>query len=176
MKDLVLGSHLWFARLGSTIDGTVVTESAVPIFATTKAEWLKLPSCEQWEPRPPSNFVSRRAPGTGTGTYGVRTRIPLGGDDFTHAFNVQEFGKLDFELLLNAASVDQATGAYVTNTKVEPVVGWLHRQALHGETIIDEADELVQLTSEAFQFGENLNPHALIATVLNNTLNAGKIT
>lgn len=176
MKDLILGSNIWFAREGSTVDAVVVTSAALPVFATTKADWTKLGSVEQWEPKREQTVVKRRAAPEGFGKYQVRKVFQLS-SALTHAFGLQEFTKTEFEILLNAASVDPGTGAYVPNSRGQQIEGWLHLESYdHEDNIIVSEDAWVSLSVESFQFGENLNPHTLMAEVLVNSLNAGFIT
>jgi len=164
MKDLILGANVWFARLGSTVNSAAVVPTVLPVFSTTKADWTKLGSVEQWE-----------AP-AGFGKYQTRKIFQLG-STLTHAFGLQEFRRLEFELLLNAASVHVSTGAYVPNSRGTQMEGWMHVENYDQEDVkILEEDAWVSLSIDSFQFGENLNPHTVMAEVLFNSLNAGVIT
>lgn len=176
MKDLILGSNIWFARLGSTVGGSPVVATALPVFSSTKADWAKLGSVEQWEPRREQNLVKRRAAPEGKGKYQTRKIFQLG-STLTHAFGLQEFKRLEFEILLNAESIHASTGAYVPNSRGTQMEGWLHLENYdQGDVKIIEEDSWVSLSIESFQFGENLNPHTLMAEVLINSLNAGNLT
>lgn len=173
MKDIIIGSHAWFARVGSTVDGSPVVSTALPVFATTKADWTQLGSIEQWEPKIEQNKVTRRAPVAGGGKYEDRKEFILD-SKLTHAFAIQQFGELEFELLSNADGL--TAGAYVPNSRSEGIEGWLHRDSFdQSGNLIDTSDTWVSLTMESFQFGENLNPHTLMAKVLGNVLNVGTI-
>jgi hypothetical protein len=176
MKDLILGANVWFARLGSTVNSAAVVPTVLPVFSTTKADWTKLGSVEQWEPRREQNLVKRRAAPAGFGKYQTRKIFQLG-STLTHAFGLQEFRRLEFELLLNAASVHVSTGAYVPNSRGTQMEGWMHVENYDQEDVkILEEDAWVSLSIDSFQFGENLNPHTVMAEVLFNSLNAGVIT
>lgn len=182
LRDLIIGSNIWFIRDGTVIagedpdPGTIVSPDVQPAFATTKEHWLKLGSVENWEPRTTTEWVSRRAAPEGKGKYQTRIRLPLS-SSLTHAFGLQEFSELDFELLLNAATIDSSTGEYVPNSRGEALVGWIHIEGFNqGDLEIINETSWVQLSKEAFQFGENLNPHTLMAEVLYNELNEGKIS
>lgn len=174
MKDIILGSHAWFARKGSTVDGTPVVSTALPDFAATKEDWTELGSIEQWEPKMEQTKFTRRAPVAGGGKYEDRKEFILD-SKLTHAFLIQQFGELEFELLSNADGL--TAGAYVPNSRAEGIEGWLHREASdQNGDLIDTSDTWVSLTMESFQFAENLNPHTLMAKVLGNVLNAGIIS
>lgn len=176
LKDIILGSNIWFAREGSTVGGIVVSPSALPVFSSTKADWLKLGSVEHWDPKSTRTWVDRRAAPAGKGKYQTRTRIPLS-SKLSHAFALQEFSALEFELLLNAASIHSTTGAYVPNSAGAPLVGWLHLENYDQNDVkILDDDSWVQLGMESYQFGEKLDPHTLMAEVLYNSLNAGHLT
>jgi hypothetical protein len=175
MKDIIIGTHLWFARVGATVDEETVSAAAMPDPATTLAEWLKLGSVEQWEPRLEQTKVTRRAPKTGGGKYVDRKEFILG-SSLTHAFGIQEFGVLEFELLANAAEVDSETGEYVPNTRTEGIEGWAHRKSYdQNGDLIDVSTAFVSVTMDSFQFAENLNPHTLMMKVIDNALNEGVI-
>lgn len=175
MKDLILGANIWFARLNSTVNAVTVSPAALPVFASTKADWTKLGSVEQWEPQREQNLIKRRAAPEGKGKYQTRKIFQLG-STLMHAFGLQEFRKLEFEMLLNAAEIDASTGVYVPNSRGSQIEGWLHLENYdqHDVKIIEE-DSWVSLSIQQFQFGENLNPHTLMAEVLVNSLNAGKV-
>lgn len=175
MKDIIIGSHLWFARVGSTVDGDPVTSAAMPDPATTLGDWLRLGSVEQWEPKLEQQKITRRAPTSGGGKYVDRKEFILG-SSLTHAFAIQEFGVLEFELLANAASVDSGTGEYVPNTRTEGIEGWAHRKSYdQNGDLIDVSTTFVSVTMDSFQFAENLNPHTLMMKVIDNALNEGVI-
>lgn len=174
MKDLIIGSHAWFARVGSTVNASPVVSTALPDFAATKADWTQLGSIEQWEPRLEQTKVTRRAPVAGGGKYEDRKEFILD-SRLVHAFGIQQFGELEFELLSNADGV--TTGAYVPNSRSEGIEGWLHRDSYdQAGNLIDTSDTWVSLTMDSFQFGENLNPHTLMARVLGNVLNEGTLS
>jgi hypothetical protein len=173
MKDIIIGSHAWFAREGSLVDGDAVVSTALPNFTTTKADWTQLGAIEQWEPRMEQNKVIRRSPVAGGGKYEDRKEFILD-SRLTHAFAIQQFGELEFEILANADGL--TAGAYVPNSRAEGIEGWLHRESYdQNGDLIDTSDTWVSLTMESFQFGENLNPHSLMARVLGNELNEGTI-
>ncbi len=176
MKDLIIGSNIWFARLGSTVGGSPVVSTTLPVFTSTKADWQKLGSVEQWEPRREQNIVKRRAAPEGKGKYQVRKVFQLG-STLMHAFGLQEFRRTEFEILLNAASVNSSTGVYVPNSRGEQIEGWLHMENYdQTDTVILVEDCWVSLSMDSFQFGENLNPHTLMAEVLVNSLNLGTLS
>lgn len=173
MKDLIIGSNIWFARLGSTVDSNPVVSTALPVFASTKADWMKLGSVEQWEPQREENVIRRRAAPEGKGKYQTRKIFQLG-TTLMHAFGLQEFRRMEFEMLLNAASINASTGVYVPNSKGSRIEGWLHLENYdQDDNKILEEDSWVSLSIQPFQFGENLNPHTLMAEVLVNSLNLG---
>jgi hypothetical protein len=175
MKDLILGANIWFARVGSSVNSTTVSAASLPVFSSTKADWLKLGSVEQWEPQREQNIVKRRAAPEGKGKFQTRKIFQLG-STLMHAFGLQEFRLLEFEMLLNAASINSSTGAYVPNSRGSQIEGWLHLENYdQDDNKIIEEDSWVSLSVQPFQFGENLNPHTLMAEVLNNSLNAGKV-
>jgi hypothetical protein len=177
MKDLILGVHLWFARDGATIDGDVVDEATLPDFATTEDEWLKLPSVEGFEVRFNKQVVKRRAPVAGGGRFGVRKTIPIS-TELTYAFDVQEWSKMLFELLFGADAIASPAGTFVPGTMTEPIGGWLYLDAFsHEDQRIVAGAVRVELTVDAFKFGENLNAHALLAEVIvGNELNEHTLT
>jgi|APGre2960657404_1045060.scaffolds.fasta_scaffold00544_5 hypothetical protein len=174
MKDIIIGSHAWFAREGSTVGASPVVSTALPVFASTEADWTQLGSIEQWEPQIEQTKVTRRAPVTGGGKYEDRKEFILD-SKLVHAFAIQQFGELEFELLSNADGV--TAGAYVPNSRSEAIEGWLHREAYEQDgDLIDTSDTWVSLTMDSFQFAENLNPHTLMARVLGNVLNEGTLS
>lgn len=175
LKDLIVGAHIWFARNGATIGAQTVSETVLPVFSATKAQWLKLGSVEEFEPRKSQNVIERRAPISGGGRYETRRKIPLA-NKLELAFSLQEFEKINFEMLFGAASIG-GSGDFVPNSRRDFVRGWLHLENCDQENnkLVD-LDAWVELDQEPFRFGEHLNPHALIAEVLGNTLNAGVLT
>jgi hypothetical protein len=177
MKDLILGVHLWFARDGETIDGDVVDAATLPDFATTNDEWLKLPSVEGFEPRFKNQVIKRRSPVAGGGRFGVRKTIPIS-TELTYAFDVQEWDKLHMELLFGTAAIASPAGNFAPGTMIKPVAGWLYLDAFsHEDQRIIAGAVRVELTVDAFKFGENLNAHALIAEVIvGNELNEHTLT
>ena len=176
LKDIILGSNIWFAREGATVGGSAVVSTALPVFSSTKADWLKLGCVEHWDPKPQMTWVDRRAAPEGKGKYQTRTRIPLS-SRLTHAFGLQQFEKLEFELLLNAASIHATTGVYVPNSRGVPLVGWLHLENYdQGDVKIIDEDTWCALTMDSYQFAEKLDPHTLMAEVLSNSLNHGTLT
>lgn len=174
LKDIILGSHIWFAREGATVDSSTVVSTALPVFATTKADWLKLGCVEQFEPQVNRNTVKRRCPVADGGKFATRKEIQLS-SELTLNFGLQEFTEINFEMLLN--SDEPNAGAFVPNAGGSLIEGWLHVDAYDQENdkIID-LDSWVSLKQDSYQFGETLNPHTLIAEVLNNSLNAGVLT
>ncbi|MCU0797566.1 MAG: hypothetical protein MUF31_16725 [Akkermansiaceae bacterium] len=177
MKDLILGVHIWFARDGATIDGDVVDAATLHDFATTEDEWLQLPSVEAFEPRFNKQVVKRRSPVAGGGRFGVRKTIPIS-TELTYAFDVQEWSKLLFELLFGAASIASPSGEFKPGTMTEPVAGWLYLKGYGQEDeLILDGPARVELTVEPHKFGENLNPHALLAEIIvGNELNDHALT
>lgn len=174
LKDIILGSHIWFAREGATVDSAAVVSTTLPVFASTKADWLKLGCVEQFEPTVTRNSVKRRCPGANAGKYGVRAEILLS-SDLTLNFGLQEFNEINFELLFN--SEEPSSGAFVPNAAGVLIEGWLHIDAYdQADDKIIDLDAWCSLKQDSYQFGENLNPHTLIAEVLNNSLNAGTFT
>jgi hypothetical protein len=87
MKDLILGSHLLFAREGETIDGNVVSPTYKPD-TDPEANYTRFPTVEAWEPKIARNMVTRRAPSPGQ--YQTRKKIQIS-STITHAFSLQEF-------------------------------------------------------------------------------------
>jgi len=176
LKDIILGSNIWFAREGTTVGGVVVSASALPVFSSTKADWQKLGSVEHWDPKTANTYVDRRAAPAGTGKYQTRARLLLS-SKLSHAFSLQEFSALEFELLLNAASIAPSTGAYTPNSRGSALVGWLHLENYDQNNVkILDDDSWVQLDVQSYSFGEKLDPHTLMAEVLYNSLNAGHLT
>lgn len=174
LKDVILGSHIWFAREGSTVNSLAVVSTTLPVFASTKADWLQLGSVEQFEPRKTQTNVERRAPITNGGRYELRKKIPLQ-SKLLLAFGVQEFNMINFEMLFGAN--EPSSGVFTPNSRRELITGWLHLDAYDQENDkIINLDAWCELDQEPFQFGENLNPHALVAEVLGNTLNSGIFT
>lgn len=175
MKDLILGANVWFIPNGTMISGDPVTSAALPVFSSTKASWFKLGSVEQWEPRREQNIVKRRAAPVGKGKYQTRKIFQLG-STLTHALGLQEFSRLEFELLLNT-TINPSNGEYVPNSRGSQPEGWLHLENYDQDDLkILEEDAWVSLSVDSFQFGEALNPHTLMAEVLVNSLNKGILT
>ncbi|MEM1083221.1 MAG: hypothetical protein AAGI48_03795 [Verrucomicrobiota bacterium] len=176
LKDLIVGSHIWFAREGSTVDSTAVVSTALPVFATTKADWLQLGCVEQFEPNVSRNSVKRRCPQADGGKYGVRKEIVIS-SDLTLNFGLQEMEELNLELLFNSNTPDPGDGSFVPNAQGSLIEGWLHLDSYDQDNVkIVDLDAWVSLKQDSYQFGENLNPHTLIAEVLNNSLNNGNFT
>jgi len=176
MKDLLLGTHIYFARKGSTVDGDTVSASARPDFVGNEADIPKLGSVVQWEPKRDKTQVKLRSPKLNGGGYELRKTFNLS-NELTHAFSLQEFSKIEFEILLNAAAIAPTTGAYVPNSRTEEIEGWLYLIANDQDQlkIVDEGS-WVSLSMDSYQFKEGLDPHALMASVLGNSLNAGTLT
>jgi len=176
LKDIILGSHLWFARDGATIDATTVDKDTLPVFSSTKAEWLALGSVEEFEPQHTKNMIKRRAPITDGGRYETRVKIPLE-SELMLAFSLQEFEQINFEMLFGADGIDAGDGSFVPNSRRTQIIGWLHLDAYDQENDqIVELDAWCELDQQPFRFGENLNTHALTAEVLGNSLNSGILT
>lgn len=176
MKDIIGGAHAWLARDGVTIGGDVVNEETLPDFTTTEAEWLKLPSVEGFEVKFNKNTVKRRAPVTGGGRYGVRKTIQLG-TELTYAFDLQEWDALTMEMLFGADAIGVG-GAFKPGLQLDPIAGFLHVKLYdQSDTLIIAGAVRVELSVDAFKFGENLNPHALMAEVIvGNALNTHALT
>lgn len=176
LKDLVIGSNIWFARLGSTVASATVVSTALPVWSSSKADWTKLGSVTHWEPKTNITWVDLRAAPSTKGKYQLRKRLPLN-SRLIHNFALQEFEKLEFELLLNAATIDASTGVYVPNSRGGTLEGWLHLDCYQQDDvkILDE-DSWVQLSMDSYQFAEKLEPHALVAEVLLNSLNHGTLS
>jgi hypothetical protein len=176
MLDLIIGSHAWFARKGTTVDSVVVSSAALPVHASTVADWVKFPSIAQWQPKIDKTEVKLRAPITGGGKYGLRKTMLIN-STLTHAFQLQEFSALEFELLFGAASINSGSGAFVPNSRTENIEGWVHVKNYNQDNeIIAVSDFWASISVEPFQFGEKIEPHALMAEVIANTLNAGVLT
>lgn len=83
-----------------------------------------------------------------------------------------------FELLFGADAIASPAGTFVPGTMTEPIGGWLYLDAFsHEDQRIVAGAVRVELTVDAFKFGENLNAHALLAEVIvGNELNEHTLT
>lgn len=171
MKDLIIGSHLFFAREGDTIDGNVVSATSKPD-TTPEENYTAFPTIEEWEPKIVRNTVTRRAPSPGQ--YQTRKKIQLS-STITHMFGLQEFTQTTLaELILGGNK--PVSGVFVPGERSELLRGWWIIQGY------DQAnDKIVTLniwgeaTIESYKFGENLNPYALAIEQLYSAYNTGLI-
>lgn len=174
MKDLIIGSHLSFAREGELIDSITVAVDAKP--DNDPAEnYTKLGCVEQYEPQTSRDIIERRCPKAGGGRYRTRKRIPVN-QRMTLNFSMQEWDEMTLVELLHNADKPNA-GAFVPNSRDEMVRGWLHIQNYdQNDNLILDQYVWVELTIESYQFGEQLEPYALVAEVLESDLNSGDVT
>lgn len=169
-KDLLLGVKFYFAREGSTVGATTVADNAKPDFSTTP--YPELGCIEQWEPINEKTEIKRRC--ATNGKWGTRKTI-ITGQDLTHNFSMQEWDEMTFsELLLQSET--PVSGDFVSNTGQGIVRGWgyIIGHNYDGEQIVT-IDDWMELSVGSYQFTEGLDPFALKAQVLANSLNAGNV-
>lgn len=172
MKDLIIGSHLLFARAGTVIDGVTVGPEAKPD-TTPATNYTKLPTVQDWEPKTTRQIVKRRAPSPGK--YRDRRSITLS-TSTDHAFSLQEWSEMTFaELLLGGNK--PVSGVFVPGEREELVTGWWIVQGY------DQNDDLIvalniygEARIDGYKFGERLDPYALIITQLYSSIATGEIS
>jgi len=171
MKDLILGSHLLFAREGATIDAITVSATSKPD-ADPESNYTRLGTVEQMEPRFTQTFIDRRAPSPGR--YRLRKRIPTN-QLLVLNFSLQEWDEMALaEMLLGGGT--PVAGVFVPGSRTEPVRGWWKIQAYDQvDTEILVMDVWAEGTIESYQFGEKLDAYALVLTVLQSDLNVGEV-
>jgi hypothetical protein len=172
MKDVILGMHLLFARAGETIDSVVVGPEAKPD-NVPDTNYTVVASCEGWQPRKTQTRVTRRSPSPGR--YQDRKTLLLN-KQIEYAFNLQEWSDLTFaEMMLGGEK--PVAGVFVPAARDEDVTGWwLMRGYDQDDNVIVALDVYGEGRVEPYQFGENLNPFALIVKQLTSTLNTGEIS
>lgn len=172
LKDLILGSHLFFAREGDLIDAVTVAVDAKPD-AVPEANWQKFGTIEQFEPQNSQTFIERRAPSPGR--YRTRKKIPIA-QKLMLNFSIQEWDQITLaELLFNANK--PMAGVFVPNSRVDGVRGWFKIQCYdqNDQTIV-VMDVWGECTISSYQFKEGLDPYTLKVEVLQSDLNQGSIT
>ena len=173
MKDLILGSHLFFAREGETIDSVVVAHDAKPD-VDPETNWTKLGCIEQFEPtRDGGSEIIRRCPSPGR--YADRKILQTGGT-LVYNFSVQQWDELTLaEMLFNA---DQPIGGvFVPNSRREDVRGWWKIQAYdQNDQLIIAMDIWGSAKIESYQFAEGADAYALQIRQLHSELNEGALT
>lgn len=169
MKDLIIGSHLLFAREGDVIDSVTVSATGKPD-TDPEANYTVFPTIEAWEPKITRNMVTRRAPSPGQ--YQTRKKIQLS-STITHAFSLQEFTELTLAELILGGNKPVA-GVFAPGARSELLRGWWIVQGY------DQANDRIitlniwgEATIESYRFGENLNPYALVIEQLYSALNTG---
>jgi hypothetical protein len=174
MKDLILGSHLLFAREGETIDSVLVSATARPDTDPT-TNYIKFPTVEDWEPKFTQQFATRRSPSPGR--YQTRKKIPLS-STMTHAFSLQEFTKTTLaELVLGGGVPNSSTGIFVPGSRADSLRGWWIIQAYdQNQSPIIVLNIWGEATIEGYKFGERLDPYALVIEQLYSPLTTGTIT
>jgi hypothetical protein len=171
MKDLILGSHLLFAREGATIDAITVSATAKPD-TDPESNYTRFPTIQDWEPRFTRNTVKRRAPSPGK--YQTRKNIQLG-STLIHNFSLQEFTETTFaELVLGGTT--PAAGVFVPGESTDYLRGWWIVQSYDQN---DDAIVTLNIWGEAsigqYKFGESLDPYALVIEQLYSPLTTGEI-
>lgn len=169
MKDLILGSHLLFAREGETIDGFVVSPTYKPD-TDPEANYTRFPTVEAWEPKIARNMVTRRAPSPGQ--YQTRKKIQIS-STITHAFSLQEFTETTLAELILGGNKPVA-GVFVPGERSDLLRGWWIVQGY------DQANDKIitlniwgEATIESYRFGEKLDTYALVIEQLYSALNTG---
>ncbi|WP_193214800.1 hypothetical protein [Luteolibacter marinus] len=171
MKDLILGNHLLFARAGDVIDGVTVGAEARPD-TDPAANFTKLPTVEDWEPKIDRNIIKRRAPSPGK--YRDRKSIVLN-QTMTHAFSLQEWTEMTFaELLLGGNK--PVGGVFVPGEREELVTGWwiVQGYAQNNQQIV-ALNIYGEATIGSYKFGERLDPYALVITELYSSISTGQV-
>lgn len=172
MKDLILGSHLFFAREGETIDAVVVAADAKPD-VDPETNFTKFGCVERFQPQNNKTEIPRRCPSPGK--YRTRKKIPLS-QTLTLNFGIQEWDEMSLAELLMLGS-KPAGGVFVPNAQVDNVRGWLKIQSYdQTDALILAMDVWAEISIQAYQFEEGLEPYALVAEVLYSELNTGAIT
>ena len=174
LKDLLIGSHVGFAREGETIDGGVVSKNVRPDNDPT-TNYTSLGCVEQYEPSFNQEFISRRCPVEGGGRYRTRVRIPIS-QELIHNLALQEWDEFTFAELLLGGSKPDAQGDFSPGARTDTVRGWFRLANL------DQKDQLINemyIWGEAeiasYQFGESIEPYTLQITQLGNPLNTGSV-
>lgn len=167
MKDLIIGSHISFARESETSTDILKPEAGVAYTA--------LGCVEQYDPQVTKDTVKRRCPADGGGKYSTRKNIVMN-QEMEMNFSIQEWDEMTLVEILHNAETPTA-GAFVPNSRAENVRGWLHIENY------DQNDEKIldmfvwcELSIDSYQFGETLDPYALRAEVLKSALNSGTVS
>lgn len=172
MKDLIIGSHLLFARAGKVIDGVTVSETAKPD-GDPSSNYIVFPTVEDYEPRFDMETLKRRAPSPGK--YQDRANIMLS-STMEHAFSLQQFTSITLaELLLGGE--EPVAGVFIPGSRSQLLKGWwLSRHYDQNNDLIFSMDIWAEARVEPYKFGENLDPYALILTQIYSELITGEIT
>lgn len=172
MKDLIIGSHLLFARAGEVIDGVTVAQEAKPD-TTPSSNYTAFPTVSDWEPRFEMETVKRRAPSPGK--YQDRANIMLS-STIEYAFSLQQFTMTTLaELILGGE--EPSSGVFVPGARSELLKGWWIVQSYdQNNDLISALNIWAEARVEPYKFGENLDDYALILTQLYSSLNTGEIT
>lgn len=172
LKDLLIGSHISFAREGVDVGGITPAENTRPDDGPI---YVALGCVEQYEPSFNQEFITRRCPVAGGGRYRTRKRIPIS-QELVHNLSMQEWNEFTFAELLLGGSTPDAQGVYKPGARTDTVRGWFH------VTNYDQGDQLINdmfIWGEAeiasYQFGESIDPYTLQITQLANALNTGDV-
>lgn len=172
MKDIILGVHLLFAREGDVIDGVTVGPEAKPD-GVPASNYTKVATVETWEPSVDREIVKRRAPSPGK--YRDRASIVLN-QTTEYAFSLQEWSEMTFaELLLGGEK--PVAGVFVPGEREELLRGWWIVQGYdQGNNLIVVLNVWGEARIDSHQFGENLDPYALVITELYSSLADGEVS
>lgn len=173
MKDLILGSHLFFAREGDVIDSVTVAHDAKPD-VDPETNFTKLGCIEMFEPTKEGfTEIVRRCPSPGR--YADRKILQTGGT-LVFNFSVQQWDEMTLAEMLFNADKPQG-GVFVPNSRREDVRGWFKIQAYdQNDQMIVAMDIWGSAKIDSYQFNEGADPYALQIRMLHSELNEGAIT
>lgn len=170
MKDLILGTHLLFARAGDTIDGIVVSSTAKPD-TTPEENYTKVASVEDWEPMFQPKIVTRRSPTPGR--YQDRASI-MTSSEMTYAISLQEWTEMTFAELCLGGNKPVA-GVFVPGSQTSLLTGWWIMQGYDQNDLpIVTLNVWAEATLKPYKFGEKLDAYALNLRQLYSSLNTGE--
>lgn len=172
-KDLMIGTHLKFARAGVEVNG--VTPSALVKPANDADYNVELGCVEDFDIKKEVSYIEKRCPVPGGGRYRTRKKIPVG-QKMKFAFSMQQWSEFTLvELLYNAKTPN--AGNFKPNDRNVDVEGWLDiKKYDQNDDLILDLQVYISPDVESYKFDEKVDPYAFVAELLHSDLNDGDLT
>ena len=173
LNTLVIGSHIWFCRGGTTIDSTAINASTAPPDITPTDNWISLGCVEDVSVERDLQRETLYCPSPGQ--YKKKKNITIQ-KDMRFQLTMREHSNVFFEMLYattgpiaNAAS----GGSFVPNDDEGTIEGWWKMQKYdQDDNLIVAMDVWGEASIEgAIPLGRSLNPWTMTLEVLDSAHN-----